>query len=192
MSKEAKKLVKQMSIDEKLKLLSGKDFWNTQEIETYDLPSIMMTDGPHGVRKQDGSSDHVGLNDSVKATCFPTASLLASTWDKDLLYQVGSALGIEARSEGVSVLLGPGVNIKRHPLCGRNFEYFSEDPILSGMLAKSYIQGVQSQGVGASVKHYVANNQETLRMAIDTIIDQRTLHELYLKGFEVAIKEGKP
>ena len=152
----------------------------------------MVTDGPHGLRKQAGSSDHVGLNDSVPATCFPTASALAATWNRDLVYQVGQALGEECREEKVGVILGPGVNIKRSPLCGRNFEYFSEDPYLSGEMAKSHINGVQSQGIGTSLKHYAVNNQEHRRMTIDTIVDERALREIYLAGYEIAVKEAQP
>ena len=166
--------------------------WYLEGIERLNLPSIMVTDGPHGLRKQMGDSDHLGLSNSVKATCFPTASALASTWDNELVYQVGEKLGDECLTEDVSVILGPGINIKRHPLCGRNFEYFSEDPYLSGKLASSLIKGIQSKGIGTSVKHYVANNQESMRMVLDTFIDERTLREIYLKGFEIAVKEAQP
>lgn len=185
-------IVKELTLDEKIGFLTGKDFWYLPELSRLNLPSIMLTDGPHGLRKQVGESDHVGLNASAKSTCFPTASLLASTWDTVLLEQVGKALGNECKTEQVSVLLGPGANIKRHPLCGRNFEYFSEDPLLSGTLAAAFINGVQSQGIGTSLKHYVANNQETMRMVVDAIIDERTLRELYLKSFEIAVKEAQP
>jgi beta-glucosidase len=152
----------------------------------------MMTDGPHGLRKQSGQSDHLGIMDSVPSTCFPTASGLASSWDEHLLFKVGETLAVECKKEHVSVLLGPGANIKRHPLCGRNFEYFSEDPLLSGKMAAAWIKGLQSKGVGASLKHYVANNQESYRMVSDSIIDERTLREIYLKSFEIAVKESQP
>jgi beta-glucosidase len=152
----------------------------------------MVTDGPHGLRKQAGSSDHVGLHDSIPATCFPTASALAATWNRELVYEVGQALGEECREEKVGVILGPGANIKRSPLCGRNFEYFSEDPFLSGEMAKSHINGVQSQRIGTSLKHYAANNQEHRRMTIDTIVDERALREIYLTGYEIAVKEAQP
>jgi len=189
---DIKQIIKQLSLEEKASLCSGKDFWHLKGIERLNLPEIMVTDGPHGLRKQENQSDHIGLTDSVKATCFPTASALASSWDNDLLFQVGEHLGDECLTEEVSVLLGPGVNIKRHPLCGRNFEYFSEDPLLSGTLAANYINGVQSKGIGTSLKHFVANNQETMRMVVDTFVDERTLRELYLKSFEIAVKESQP
>ncbi|MGD9909865.1 MAG: beta-glucosidase [Candidatus Izemoplasmatales bacterium] len=192
MSNEAKKILRELTLEEKCSLASGKDFWHLKSIDRLDLPEIMVTDGPHGLRKQKGSGDHIGINTSVKATCFPTASLLASSWDESLLFSMGEALGQECISEEVSVLLGPGANIKRHPLCGRNFEYFSEDPFLSGKMASAWINGVQSQGIGTSLKHFVANNQEAFRLVSDSIIDERTLREIYLKSFEIAIKESQP
>ena len=161
-------------------------------IDRLDIPEIMITDGPHGLRKQEEDTDHLGLNQSVKATCFPTASALASSWDRNLIFSVGQALGEECKQEGVSVLLGPGANIKRSPLCGRNFEYFSEDPFLTGELAAAHINGVQSQGIGTSLKHYAVNNQEHYRFTIDAIVDQRTLREIYLPGFETAVKKAQP
>jgi beta-glucosidase len=179
-----------ISLEDKARLCSGKNFWELESV--LDLPNIMVTDGPHGLRKQTADPDHLGISQSVQATCYPTAVGLASSWDNDLLYQVGEHLGEECRSERVSVLLGPGANIKRNPLCGRNFEYFSEDPFLTGHIAKSFINGVQSKGIGTSMKHFVANNQETMRMAVDTFVDERTLRELYLKGFEIAVKEAQP
>ena len=187
-----KELIAEMTLEEKASLCSGKDFWFTKPIERLGIPSIMLTDGPHGLRKQILPQDNLGMNNSEPATCFPTASALAATWNRDLVKQVGVALGEECRQEKVGVILGPGVNIKRSPLCGRNFEYFSEDPYLSGELAKSYIQGVQSQGIGTSLKHYVANNQEFRRMTIDAVIDQRALHEIYLAGFEIAVRGAQP
>jgi beta-glucosidase len=190
--KDIKNLVLQMTLEEKAGLCSGLNFWQLKATERLDIPSIMVTDGPHGLRKQIGAADHVGLNDSVPATCFPTASALAATWNRDLIHQVGVALGEECRQEKVAVILGPGANLKRSPLCGRNFEYFSEDPYLSGEMAKSHINGVQSQGVGTSLKHYVANNQEYRRMSIDTIVDERALREIYLAGYEIAVKEAQP
>nr|MDA3809666.1 glycoside hydrolase family 3 C-terminal domain-containing protein [Spirochaetaceae bacterium] len=190
---EINELMNKMTLEEKASLCSGKDFWHLEGIERLGIPSIMVTDGPHGLRKQDGSSgDHVGLNASVPATCFPTAVTLASSWDRNLLHEVGEALGDECRQEKVSVLLGPGVNIKRNPLCGRNFEYFSEDPYIGGELASSFIKGVQSKGIGTSMKHFAANNQEYCRMSIDTIVDERTMRELYLSGFEKAVKDAQP
>jgi beta-glucosidase len=185
-------LIDQMTLEEKASLCSGLDFWHLKGIERLGVPSIMVTDGPHGLRKQAGNSDHVVLNESVPATCFPTASALAATWNRDLVYQVGQALSEECREEKVGVILGPGVNIKRSPLCGRNFEYFSEDPYLSGEIAKSHISGVQSQGIGTSLKHYSVNNQEFRRMTIDAIVDERALREIYLAGYEIAVKDSQP
>jgi len=190
--KDIKNIISQMTLEEKASLCSGLNFWHLKGVEHLGVPSIMVTDGPHGLRKQAGSSDQVGLNDSIPATCFPTASALAATWNRDLIYQVGKALGEECLEEKVGVILGPGVNIKRSPLCGRNFEYFSEDPYLTGEIAKAYINGVQSMGVGTSIKHYAANNQEHRRMVIDTIVDERTLREIYLAGFEIAVKDAHP
>ena len=185
-------LVQKMTLEEKASLCSGLDFWHLKGIERLGIPSIMVTDGPHGLRKRAGQADRIGLRDSVPATCFPTASALAATWNRDLVYQVGVALGEECRAEKVGVILGPGLNIKRSPLCGRNFEYFSEDPYLTGEMAKSHVNGVQSQGVGASVKHYAVNNQEFRRMVIDAIVDERALREIYLAGYEIAVKEAQP
>jgi len=181
-----------MTLKEKASLCSGLDFWYMKGIDRLGIPSIMVTDGPNGLRKQAGSSDHVGLNDSIPATCFPTAPALAATWNRELVYQVGKALGEECREEKVGVILGPGVNIKRSPLCGRNFEYFSEDPYLTGEIAKNHINGVQSQGIGTSLKHFAVNNQEYRRMAIDAVLDERTLREIYLTGYELAVKEAQP
>ncbi|MGW8225673.1 MAG: beta-glucosidase [Anaerolineales bacterium] len=191
-TKDIKNLISQMTLEEKASLCSGKDFWHLKGIERLGIPSIMVTDGPHGLRKQIGSSDSVGLQDSVPATCFPTASALAASWDRELVFEVGQALGEECREAKVGVILGPGANIKRSPLCGRNFEYFSEDPYLTGEMAKSYINGVQSQGIGTSLKHYAVNNQEYHRMTIDTLVDERALREIYLTGFEIAVKEAQP
>ncbi len=170
--------------------MSGANFWNTKPVERLGVPSIMLTDGPHGLRKQGGAADHLGLNASIPATGFPTAATLANSWDVDLLGRVGELLGAEAAAEQVSVLLGPGLNIKRNPLAGRNFEYFSEDPLLSGLMAAALIRGIQSRGVAASAKHFAVNSQETHRMSIDEIVDERALHELYLEGFRIAITQG--
>ncbi|MCB1690448.1 MAG: glycoside hydrolase family 3 C-terminal domain-containing protein [Halioglobus sp.] len=190
--KSATELVQQLSNAEKAKLCSGRTFWELHGVERLQLPSLWVTDGPHGLRKQQGDSDHIGLNNSVPAICFPPAVGLASTWNRDLLHEIGVALGEACVSEKVSVLLGPGVNIKRSPLCGRNFEYFSEDPHLSGELGAAWVLGVQSQGVGTSLKHYAANNQEGHRMVVDAIIDERTLREIYLPGFEIIVKRAQP
>ncbi|WP_339258786.1 glycoside hydrolase family 3 C-terminal domain-containing protein [Paenibacillus sp. FSL R5-0713] len=192
MERNIKELVQRMTLEEKAGMCSGLDFWHLKGVERLGIPSIMVTDGPHGLRKQDGSTDHLGLTSSVPATCFPSAAGLASSWDKDLARQVGVALGEECQAEDVAVLLGPGVNIKRSPLGGRNFEYFSEDPLLSTQMATGHIQGVQSQGVGTSLKHFAVNNQEERRMSIDAVVDERTLREIYLASFEGAVKDGQP
>ena len=185
-------LIDQMTLEEKASLMSGANFWNSKGIDRLGIPSMMLTDGPHGLRKQGGSADHLGLNQSLPATCFPTAATLANSWDPHLGYEVGQALGVEAKAEGVSVLLGPGLNIKRNPLAGRNFEYFSEDPLLAGKMAAALIRGIQSEGVGASMKHYAVNSQEKHRMSIDEVVDERALHETYLEGFRIAVQEGNP
>jgi beta-glucosidase len=192
MERNIKEIILQMTLEEKVSLCSGLDFWNTKGIERLGIPSIMVTDGPHGLRKQADGADHLGINNSVPATCFPSAVGLASTWNKELINKVGVALGEECQAEEVSILLGPGANIKRSPLCGRNFEYFSEDPYLSSQMAANHINGVQSQGVGTSLKHFAANNQEYRRMSTDVIIDERTLREIYLASFEGAVKQAQP
>ncbi|WP_342440319.1 glycoside hydrolase family 3 C-terminal domain-containing protein [Paenibacillus sp. FSL L8-0436] len=185
-------LISQMTLEEKAGLCSGLDFWHTKGIGRLGIPSLMLTDGPHGLRKQQGSADHLGLHNSVPATCFPSAAGLASSWDRELIHEVGKALGEECQAEDVAVLLGPGTNIKRSPLNGRNFEYFSEDPYLSSEMGASHIQGVQSQGVGTSLKHFAANNQEHRRMSTNAIIDERTLREIYLASFEGAVTQSQP
>ena len=185
-------LIDKMTLEEKASLLSGENFWNTKSIERLGIPSIMLTDGPHGLRKQGGKADHLGLNKSIPATCFPTAATLANSWDSKLLEQVGKHLALECKHESVDVILGPGLNIKRNPLCGRNFEYFSEDPYLTGKLAASMVRGIENQGVSACPKHYAVNSQEHMRMSIDERVDDRALRELYLEGFRYAITEGRP
>ncbi|MGW4945856.1 glycoside hydrolase family 3 C-terminal domain-containing protein [Actinoplanes sp. NPDC004185] len=185
-------LLATLTLEEKASLLDGADFWRTQPVERLGIPGVMVTDGPHGLRKQAGESDHVGLNDSVPATCFPPAAGLASTWNTDLLARIGEALGRECRAEQVAVLLGPGVNMKRSPLCGRNFEYFSEDPLLAGELGAALVNGLQSTGVGASLKHFAANNQETDRMTVSADVDERTLREIYLPAFERVVTQAQP
>lgn len=185
-------LIDQMTLEEKASLTSGKDFWQTENIARLEVPSIFLADGPHGIRKQAAAADHLGLNASIPATCFPTAATMASSWDPELGEKLASALGKEARLQHVNVLLGPGLNMKRNPLCGRNFEYFSEDPYLAGKMAASYVRGIQSQGVSACIKHFACNNQETRRMVYDSIVDERALREIYLTGFEIAVKEGNP
>ena len=184
-------LVQQLTLPEKAALCVGDSFWAMRGVERLGVPSIVLTDGPHGVRRQQALDD-TGLRGSRPATCFPTGSALAATWDVALLEEVGTALGREARAQGVSVLLGPGANLKRTPLCGRNFEYFSEDPLLSGELAGAWIRGVQAQGVAASLKHFAATNQEHRRYSVDALIDERALRELYLAGWERAVTTGAP
>ena len=189
---KANKLVKQMTLEEKASLCSGKNFWNLKGIERLGLKEIMVTDGPHGLRKQAGNSDHLGLNDSVPATSFPTASMTACSFDPELLKRMGKALGEKCISEEVAVILGPGTNMKRNPLCGRNFEYFSEDPYLAGEMAAALIEGIQSMNVGTSLKHYAVNNQESSRMTVDSVVDERALRAIYLAAFEKAVKKAKP
>lgn len=185
-------LLAQLTLEEKCSLLSGSDFWHTQPVERLGIPALMVSDGPHGLRKQAVGADEMGLEESVPATCFPTAAALASTWDVMLLTEIGRALAEEAKAQGVGVILGPGVNLKRSPLCGRNFEYFSEDPLLAGELAAALAAGIQSGGVGTSVKHFAANNQETDRMRTNARIDERTLREIYLSIFERIIERARP
>ena len=185
-------IISKLSVDEKCHLLSGRDFWSTYSLAAKGIPSIMLSDGPHGIRKQEGAGDQLGLNGSVPATCFPTAATIANSWDPALGEQIGECLGEEAACQGVSVLLGPGLNIKRSPLCGRNFEYFSEDPYLAGKMAAGYIRGIQKNGVSACPKHFAANNTELRRQASDSVVDERTLREIYLTNFEIAVKEGRP
>ena len=192
MKTDVKALISQMTLEEKAGMLSGGDFWNTQAVERLGIPAVMLADGPHGLRKQEGPSDHLGLYDSIPATCFPSACATASSFDTALLESLGDILGNQCQAENVSVLLGPGVNIKRSPLCGRNFEYSSEDPYLAGKLAAAYIKGIQKHYVGASLKHFAGNNQEYKRMSCSSEIDERTLREIYLTAFEIAVKESQP
>lgn len=188
---QARDLARQMTLEEKAALTVGRDFWTTQPVERLGIPSIWLADGPTGVRKSP-SPEAPGIGDSLPATCFPTASALASSWDVDLAREVGAAIGIEAQVQGVQIVLGPGVNLKRSPLAGRNFEYMSEDPVLSGEMAAAFIEGVQVQGVGTSLKHFAANEQETGRMYVDSIVDERTLREVYLRAFEIAVRKARP
>lgn len=192
MYRDIKKMISQMTLEEKAGLCSGLDHWHTKGIERLGIPSVMMSDGPHGLRKQAKEGDHLGLKKSVPATCFPTAATLACSWDRKWMEKVGAALGEECQAEDIAILLGPGANLKRSPVCGRNFEYFSEDPYLSSEMAANYIKGVQSRGVGTSLKHFAANNQEHQRFLVDTIMDERTLRELYLASFEGAVKQSQP
>ena len=185
-------MIRQLSLEQKCALLSGAETFKSRALPQYGIPAIWLSDGPHGVRKQAGESDHLGLNPSEPATCFPTASAVASSWDVELGEEIGRALGQEAAAKDVAVLLGPGLNTKRSPLCGRNFEYFSEDPYLAGKMAAAYIRGIQANGISACPKHFAANSQELRRMATDSVVDERTLRELYLTNFEIAVTEGKP
>ena len=187
-----KELLSALTLEEKAALLQGKTMWTTWEIPRLGIPSIFLSDGPHGLRKQAGPADNLGLNESIPATCFPTAAAMANSWDTALGEELGQYLGQEAAANDVNVLLGPGLNIKRSPLCGRNFEYFSEDPYLAGKMAAAYIRGIQSTGVAACPKHFAANSQELRRMSTDSVVDERTLREIYLTGFEIAVKESNP
>jgi beta-glucosidase len=189
---KASSLLGQLTLEEKAALCLGSDFWHTAPVERLGIPAIMVSDGPHGLRTQPDEADHVGISGSLPATCFPTACALGSSWDPQLARRVGEALGREARAQGVAVVLGPGINIKRSPLCGRNFEYVSEDPVLSGVLGAAMIEGIQRQGVGTSLKHYAANNQETDRLRVSADVDERTLREIYLAGFERAVMKARP
>lgn len=186
-----KDLISKMTLEEKALLTSGKDFWQTMDYKRLGIPSIFLSDGPHGMRKQAAAADHLGLNASIPATCFPTAATMANSWDVALGEKLGTLLGEEAVSQKVNVVLGPGTNMKRSPLCGRNFEYFSEDPYLAGKMAAGYIRGIQSNGIASCVKHFACNNQEENRMTLDSVLDERTFREIYLTAFEIAIKEGK-
>jgi beta-glucosidase len=190
--RDIQSLLAEMTLEEKAGMCSGLDFWRLKGVERLGIPSIMVTDGPHGLRKQQGGTDHLGIFESVPATCFPSAAGMASSWDRELIGSVGVALGEECQAEDIAVLLGPGANIKRSPLCGRNFEYFSEDPYLSSEIAASHINGVQSQGVGTSLKHFAVNNQEHRRMGVDAVVDERTLREIYLASFEGAVRKAQP
>ena len=183
-------LLLKLTLEEKAALLSGKTVWQTRDIPRFKIPSVFLSDGPHGIRRQAGSGDHLGLNASLKATCFPTAAAIANSWDPELGEEIGKALGEEAAAQNVNIVLGPGLNMKRSPLCGRNFEYFAEDPYLAGKMAAAYIRGIQSQGVYACPKHFAVNSQEERRMAMNAVVDERTLREIYLTGFEIAVREG--
>ena len=185
-------IIEKLTLEEKCHLLSGRDFWQTQSVKRLGVENVTLSDGPHGIRKQEGAGDQLGLNGSVPATCYPTAATMANSWDPKLGEELGRHLGAEAASQDVCVLLGPGMNIKRSPLCGRNFEYFSEDPYLAGKMAAGYIRGIQENGVAACPKHFAANNIELRRMASNSVVDERTLREIYLTGFEIAVKEGHP
>lgn len=192
MERVISEIIKEMTLEEKASLCSGSDFWHTQPIERLEIPAVMMSDGPHGLRKQEGEGDHLGLNESIEAVCFPAACAAASSFDTQLMERMGEILGEECQAEDLSILLGPAVNIKRSPLCGRNFEYLSEDPYLTGKMAAAYIRGVQSWNVGTSMKHFAANNQEYRRMSCSSEVDERTLREIYLPAFEIAVKEAQP
>lgn len=191
MSLKYESIISKMTLEEKALMMSGKNTWQTVDFEKYGIPSMTMSDGPHGLRRQAGAGDHLGLNASLPATCFPTAATVANSWDEELGEEIGAALAEEAATMDVNVILGPGLNIKRSPLCGRNFEYFSEDPYHAGKMAAAYVRGMQSQGGSACPKHFAANSQELRRMANDSVVDERTFREIYATGFEIAVKEGK-
>lgn len=194
MDMDIEKIIKHMTLEDKIALCSGASFWETKKYEKYGIPSLFMCDGPHGLRKQEreNGADMLGVNESRPATCFPAEVTTAGSWDPGMTEAIGTAVGEEARQQGVGLVLGPGANLKRNPLCGRNFEYFSEDPYLAGKLAAGFIRGVEGQGVGSSLKHFAVNSQEKSRFNSDSILDGRTLRELYLTAFEIAVKEGKP
>ena len=192
MVRDIKKLISEMTLEEKASLLGGADFWHTKAVERLGIGPYMMSDGPHGLRKQEEGADHLGINDSIQAVCFPAACATTSSFDRDLIYGMGDVIGKECQAENLSVVLGPAVCIKRSPLCGRNFEYMSEDPYLAGEMAAAYINGVQSHHVGTSIKHYAANNQETARMSVSAEVSERALREIYLPAFETAVKKAQP
>ena len=187
---DVEKILQQMTLEEKAQMCSGRDFWRTQDVERLGIPKVMMCDGPNGLRKQIGGSDALGINESIETVCYPTASAVAASFDTELLRELGEILGEECQAEHVGMLLGPGINMKRSPLCGRNFEYYSEDPYLAGKRGASYIKGLQGKGVAACVKHVACNNQETRRLSGSSWVDERTLREIYLPAFEMAVKEG--
>ena len=189
---DIEKILNQMTLEDKIALCSGANFWETKKFEKYGILSLFMCDGPHGLRKQEDVADMLGVNASRPATCFPAEVTTAGSWDPELLAEIGAAIGEEAREQGVGLVLGPGANLKRNPLCGRSFEYFSEDPYLAGKLAAGFIRGAEAQGIGTSLKHFAANSQEKSRFNSDSVLDERTLRELYLTAFEIAVKEGKP
>ena len=189
---DIEKILNQMTLEDKIALCSGANFWETKKFEKYGIPSLFMCDGPHGLRKQEDAADMLGVNASRPAACFPAEVTTAGSWDPELLAEIGAAIGEEAREQGVGLVLGPGANLKRNPLCGRSFEYFSEDPYLAGRLAAGFIRGAEAQGIGTSLKHFAANSQEKSRFNSDSVLDERTLRELYLTAFEIAVKEGNP
>ena len=189
---DIEKILSQMTLEEKVALCSGADFWQTKAMERHGIPSFFLCDGPYGLRKQEQTGDMLGIHASRQATCFPAEVTTAASWNPELLEAIGAAIGEEARDQGNGLVLGPGVNLKRNPLCGRNFGYFSEDLYLTGKLAAAFVRGVQSQGVGTSLKHFAANSQEYRRFTSDGVLDERTLRELYLTAFEIAVKEGRP
>ena len=193
LSRKVDEIAAKMTIEEKIAFCSGKDFWHTREMAGCEVPEMMMTDGPNGLRKQNGKPDALGAEGSEEATCFPTAVTAAQTWNRKLLYEEGRAIGEEAKEARVGVVLGPGVNIKRNPLCGRNFEYYSEDPYVAGELGASFVAGMQNEtGIGASLKHFACNSQEYRRLQSDSQIDERTLREIYLRAFEKVVKKAQP
>ena len=191
MGRDLQKLISEMTLEEKAGLCSGADFWHTKAVERLGIPAVMVSDGPHGLRKQDQEGDHLGINDSIVAVCFPAACATSSSFDTEMIHEMGDTIGQECQAEDLSVVLGPAVNIKRSPLCGRNFEYFSEDPYLAGKMAAAYIQGVQKWDVGTSIKHFAANNQEYHRMNTSSEVSERALREIYFPAFEEAVKKAQ-
>ena len=192
MKRDVKGIIREMTLEEKAGMCSGKDFWHLKGVERLGIPEVMVSDGPHGLRKQAAEADHLGLNESIKAVCFPTACATACSFDRDLLEEMGERIGDECQAEDLSVILGPAVNIKRSPLCGRNFEYYSEDPLVAGKSGAAMVRGMQSEHIGASVKHFCCNNKETNRKDSDSRVSERALREIYLKAFEIIVKEADP
>ena len=188
---DKQEIINKMTLRQKADFLTGKDFWQSRDYEDLGVASMFLSDGPHGIRKQAAAADHLGLNASVPATCFPTAAAMANGWNEALGELMGKALGAEAKAQNVNVLLGPGTCMKRNPRCGRNFEYFSEDPYLAGKMSAAYIRGIQENGTSACIKHFACNNQEERRMVSDSVLDERTLREIYLTAFEIAVKDGE-
>ena len=189
---DIQKVLEKLSVEEKAALCVGMNFWMTKNYPELDIPSLFLSDGPHGLRKQEvKASDHLGINESHPSVCYPTACTTGCSWDRELMFRLGRTLGREAAQSGVNMLLGPGINIKRSPLCGRNFEYFSEDPYLAGQLSAAFVRGVQSAPVAACVKHFAANSQENRRKAINAVVDERTLREIYLPAFEEVVRTGR-
>ena len=189
---DVEKILQQMTLEEKIALCSGENFWQTKTFAQYGIPALFMCDGPHGLRKQENGADMLGVHESREATCFPAEVTAAGSWDPELLEQIGAAIGEEAKDQGVGLVLGPGANLKRNPLCGRNFEYFSEDPLLAGKCCAAEVRGIQSNKIAVSIKHFACNNRESNRFECDSRVSERALREIYLRGFEICVREADP